>query len=172
MSTAERPRRFQRPLLAALASTIAGAAVNVLSTADPGTAAIVAGIVVAVGGAGYSVHVAIGGRNDRRFLGLALLAAAFVIVVGFALTYVLITDRDDTAFGSEDLGYVDAVYFSLATFTTTGFGDISAASDLARAVVSLQMATTFVYAGVAVGLIVPRLGGRDEFPGGGGSVPA
>lgn len=53
---------------------------------------------------------------------------------------------------SVPLNKTDAAYFTLTTFTTTGFGDIAARSEAARLVVTVQMALGFV--AVAVGLAV------------------
>jgi hypothetical protein len=48
------------------------------------------------------------------------------------------------------------VYFALATFTTTGFGDIAAASDAARLAVSIQMLGGFAIVAVALTLALSR----------------
>ncbi len=65
-------------------------------------------------------------------LGLPLLA------VVFAFTYVSISRADSASF-SEQLSRVDAMYYSVSTISTVGFGDIAAESDTARILATAQM---------------------------------
>lgn len=55
------------------------------------------------------------------------------------------------------LSRLDAVYFAVGTLTTAGTGNISATSDLARGLQTIQMALDLVLVVFAVGLILPRL---------------
>jgi ion channel len=62
----------------------------------------------------------------------------------FSVFYVYISRRDVGAFSTAlDLG--DALYFSIVSMTTTGYGDISPESGLAKFVVSLQIVFGFLY---------------------------
>ena len=56
----------------------------------------------------------------------------------FALLYTSMSTTDPSAF-TEPLSRTDAIYFTTVTFATVGFGDITPVSDLARAVVTVQM---------------------------------
>ena len=56
----------------------------------------------------------------------------------FALLYTSMSITDPSAF-TEPLSRVDALYFTTVTFATVGFGDITPVSQLARAVVTVQM---------------------------------
>ena len=87
------------------------------------------------------------GRPSRTALKVAL------AVVTFASVYLLMSTRDASAF-SEPLGRVDALYFSLTTATTVGFGDISARSSQARVVVMLHMVVNVVVIGVAARVLL------------------
>ncbi len=58
---------------------------------------------------------------------------------------------------SEPLSRMDALYFSVTTFSTTGFGDIHPLSATARAVCSGQMALTFLLVSVVIAMIVRRI---------------
>jgi hypothetical protein len=58
-------------------------------------------------------------------------------VLGFAYTYLAISHSHRGAF-SERLGHVGAVYFTLSTITTVGFGDIAARTNSSRLVVIAQ----------------------------------
>jgi hypothetical protein len=78
-----------------------------------------------------------------------LVALATFYVVAFAATYYLFSEYDPGSF-NEYLTRVDALYFCLTVFTTTGFGDIAADSQGARVAVSIQMASTLVLLGLGL----------------------
>nr|WP_157226501.1 potassium channel family protein [Gordonia soli] len=78
-----------------------------------------------------------------------LVALAGFYIVTFAATYFLFSEYAAGSF-NEHLTRVDALYFCLTVFTTTGFGDIAAVSQPARIAVSIQMASTLVLLGVGI----------------------
>lgn len=82
---------------------------------------------------------------------LAVTVPMFLVL--FAATYFLMGHADVADF-SEPLTKLDALYFTLTTFATVGFGDITAVSQAARAVVLTQMALGMVLLGVIVRVIV------------------
>jgi voltage-gated potassium channel len=61
-----------------------------------------------------------------------------MLVVIFAFTFLTISRADPQSF-SEPLGRVDALYFTVSTLATVGFGDITPTSAGARMVVTFQM---------------------------------
>ena len=78
---------------------------------------------------------------------------ALVLVFGlflsfFALLYVSISESDPDAF-TQDVNKVAGIYFTMTVLTTVGFGDISAVSDTARVMVTLQMVLGMVLIGTA-----------------------
>lgn len=78
-----------------------------------------------------------------------LVALATFYVVSFATAYFMFSDYDAGSM-SEKLTRIDALYFSLTVFTTTGFGDIAAVSEGARGLVSIQMISTLVLLGLGI----------------------
>jgi voltage-gated potassium channel len=83
-------------------------------------------------------------------------ALAFTIplyVLLFATTYYLMARAQPTAF-SAPISRTDAMYFSSTVFTTVGFGDITAKSETARVIVTLQMMLDLVALGLAVRLVL------------------
>jgi len=70
--------------------------------------------------------------------------AYLLAIFCFSVLYVYLVRRDDAAF-SEVLNLGDAVYFSVVTMTTTGYGDISPKSGLARVLVCVQILFGFFY---------------------------
>ena len=86
-------------------------------------------------------------------------------IVAFATAYFLLSDNVHASF-NERLTRVDALYFCLTVFTTTGFGDITAVGQGARIAVSVQMVSTLVVVGLGVrllsALVDDRLRGRPK----------
>lgn len=79
---------------------------------------------------------------------------ALVLVFGlfvcfFALLYVSMSASDPAAF-TQAVNKVAGVYFTMTVLTTVGFGDISAVSDTARVMVSIQMVLGMILIGTAV----------------------
>ncbi len=87
----------------------------------------------------------------KAFEALAVTLPMFLVV--FATTYFLMGQADAGAW-SEPLSRLDALYFTLTVFATVGFGDITAVSEPARAVVTGQMAGNLVLIGVVTRVIV------------------
>ncbi|WP_323379505.1 potassium channel family protein [Streptomyces durbertensis] len=95
----------------------------------------------------------------------AFTAVVTLFLLLFAAGYFLLADADPDAF-TEPLTRTDALYFTLTTFATVGFGDITAVTQPARAVVMAQMALGLLIVGVAakvlVGAVNAAFEGRDE----------
>ena len=83
----------------------------------------------------------------------ALVVTVSVIVFTFAAAYLNMSRHDPEAF-TEVLGKTSALYFTMTTLTTVGYGDITAKTDAARIVVMLQMVANVVVIGSAVKLIM------------------
>lgn len=83
----------------------------------------------------------------------ALATAIPVLLLLFSSVYVLLLHADATAF-SQDFDRTGALYFTVTTFSTTGFGDIVAKSDLARLIVTIQMLVDLVMIGLVARVIV------------------
>jgi len=88
---------------------------------------------------------------SRAVEALALSVPLYVLL--FATTYFLMARANQTSFGAP-LSRTDAMYFSSTIFTTVGFGDITAKSEAARLVVTVQMWLDLVFLGLVVRLVV------------------
>ncbi len=86
----------------------------------------------------------------RAAEGLAITAALFVLL--FSATYFLI-DRAVPASFSQHLTRTDALYFTVVTFSTVGYGDITATSQAARIIVILQIVADLSVIGFGVRLL-------------------
>jgi multisubunit Na+/H+ antiporter MnhC subunit len=85
---------------------------------------------------------------------LQLIFGVSFINYAFALTYY--TAGTSQNFG-KPLTHIDALYFELTTFTTVGYGDIAARSQLARGLVSIQLAVDIVFVLGIVTIVLARL---------------
>jgi voltage-gated potassium channel len=88
--------------------------------------------------------------NEVRIDSLAL--AIVMSVLLFALTYYTVSTAQSGEFSGLSTR-VDALYYSLTVATTTGFGDVSAQSQLARAMVSAQLVFNMLLVATAVPLL-------------------
>jgi hypothetical protein len=104
---------------------------------------------------------------------LALIAALFV--TGFAATYLAIGEANPQAF-SEPLNKVSALYFTVTVLATVGFGDITATTDGARAVVTVQMISGLILIAVLARYVMRVASQRAAFvhdtEAGSGDVPS
>lgn len=78
----------------------------------------------------------------------ALAATLVLFLVLFASAYYLL-DRASPGSFTEPLSRTDALYFTLTTFSTVGFGDIAARSETGRVMAMLQMAGGLLLVGFA-----------------------
>jgi hypothetical protein len=93
-----------------------------------------------------------------------LLTSLYVLVLGFALLYAITAVAAPEQF-SGMANRSDALYFSVTTTATVGYGDIHATQTPARLMVTAQMLFNLIYIGTALrilssGISFPR-GDRD-----------
>jgi hypothetical protein len=87
----------------------------------------------------------------RAIESLAVTTPLFLLL--FASTYYLLGHAVPADF-TQRMTRTDALYFTVTTFTTTGFGDIAATSEGARLVVTGQMLLDLVLLGFGVRVFV------------------
>jgi hypothetical protein len=150
--------RVARPLrLAVVVALLVGAyyLVPVAGPATAGTAVRSAVTVVVLGVAAWFVgrEVLRSARSaspaDR--LGRLLLALVVGVLVFALADYVVARTGEGQFVGLETR--TDALYFSLTTLGTVGFGDVHAAGQLARVIVSLQMIFDFAVLATAAQIL-------------------
>lgn len=94
----------------------------------------------------------------------ALAAALPLYLLGYSAAYYEMAASNPELF-SEPLSRTAAVYFTVTVFATVGFGDITATTDLSRAVVTGQIVCNLVILGlggrVLYGVIQHGLSRRD-----------
>ena len=91
-------------------------------------------------------------REERRLKPIHLLIAFELALVTFSLGYYLLAH----AHPAEVTGLttrLDALYFSMTTMATVGYGDVSASGQLARLLVTGQLAFNLVFIAALFGLL-------------------
>jgi hypothetical protein len=86
----------------------------------------------------------------RGIEALALSVPLFLLI--FAATYFLIGHSSPSSF-SQHLTRTDSLYFTVTTFSTVGFGDITATSEGTRLLVTFQMMADLVVIGFGVKVV-------------------
>lgn len=87
----------------------------------------------------------------RALQALGVLVPLLLLI--FAAVYYVLALEVPESF-TEDLSRLDSLYFTITVFATVGFGDISARTPNARAVVSIQMITNLIVLGVGLRVIL------------------
>lgn len=91
---------------------------------------------------------------------LALTVPLFILV--FATVYYVLEAQSPGSFG-QSLTRMDALYFTVTVLATVGFGDITAHSQLARVLVTVQMLANLALLAIGVKLLVAAVHiGRDR----------
>jgi hypothetical protein len=110
----------------------------------------VAGLVVLTAMSVYQVRAIINASYPAIRAIEALAATAPLFLVLFAAIYFLMAQADLNDFNVHSLTRTDALYFTVTVFTTVGFGDIVATTQVARLVVTVQMILDLVVLGLGV----------------------
>ncbi len=95
--------------------------------------------------------------------GMVLLLLLFtILILGFAYLYNSISIFEPATFTTDMKTKLSAAYFSVTTFSTVGFGEISPANDTARAIVMAQMLLDLAVLGLGVKLLTQASKGRMQ----------
>jgi Ion channel len=160
--------RHRRALVGGVVATAAAAAV---------AAGVVSAAVVAAIGALLAVAtpLALAGGLLRlvREQGVTLqtvagtLAIYLLVGLVFAWTIGFIAHVDDSPYFAQGTSGTESqrVYFSFTVMTTTGFGDFTAGTSIARALAVLEMLAGQLYLVTVIGVVVGRLTGGNRLTG-------
>jgi len=103
-------------------------------------------------------------RAERRLAVIHLVLALELVLVVFSFSYYLLAiNATDQMVGVATR--LDALYFSATTVSTVGYGDIHAAGQLARGLVTLNILFNLAFVASLINLIRDKMGsGRDRKP--------
>lgn len=91
-------------------------------------------------------------RAEKRLRPVHLLLAFEMVLVTFSLGYYLLAHSNPDQFIGLNTR-MDALYFSMVTMSTVGYGDITAHGQLARVMVTSQLAFNLAFVGALVALL-------------------
>ena len=139
-------------------ATLAGGLVLFFSVpvrADSSTAALVRSCVIAFLGValvGWIIVRQVRGSGRRVLSPLQLVMLAEIVACAFSLVYyAMAVHSPDELAGVRTR--VDALYFTLSTMSTVGYGDVHAVSQLARGIVCAHLAFNLFFLGVLARLL-------------------
>jgi voltage-gated potassium channel len=149
-----RRRALTRSMVRILASTVVLTVIYfVLPAAGKGgvaaTVELIIGLVAFAGLMVWQVQRIMVAKHPELRAIEALAVAVPALIILFAFTYLSISHAHHAAF-SERLNHIGALYFTVTTIGTVGYGDIVAKSDFARVLVTLQILLDL---GVLVGIV-------------------
>jgi hypothetical protein len=110
-------------------------------------------VIVLAGATAVAIRVVARSKDPSVVAIEAAATLAVLFVMLFATGYYVLQVADPSSFSEDPLTRTDALYFTITVLSTVGFGDITASSQVARVLVTLQMVLNVVFIGVGVKLI-------------------
>jgi voltage-gated potassium channel Kch len=155
----ERRRLIARGLLRALTWSTVLTAVYFLAPIEhldrvPVWASLVVALLLLLVVTAWQIRAIVDSAHPgiRAIEALAVTVPSFILL--FAISYLLMARDDPTNFSDDGLDHVDSLYFTVTTFSTVGFGDITATSQTARLLVTTQMILGLIVLGLGIRVIL------------------
>jgi hypothetical protein len=163
LHTSEPPRRLKHLAWGALAAcALVAAALTAVGEDQTATVAIsgMCAFLVAVTLVAILRRVAAHPRVDLATVGGAL-CVYLLVGLFYAFTYIVLSASTSTPgffVQTSDPSGVDFIYFSFITISTTGYGDLTPATDLGRMLAVTEAVAGQLYLVSAVALVIGNLG--------------
>jgi len=119
---------------------------------DVGIVVLVGGLILIAGVMAWHVREIVVSPYPRLRGFQALITGIPLLLVVFAAVY-YITGHSQVGSFTEPMDKIGAMYFTVTVFSTVGFGDITAKTDLARTLVTFQMLFNLVVIGLVAKVI-------------------
>ena len=156
---AERRRLITIGLLRGLGITIGLAVLYYVAPLDhitgiPLWLSVTVGLITLTAITAYQVRAILRAAHPaaRAVEALAVVAPLFLLL--WATTYYLMSQANAANFSQPDLSRTDALYFTVTTFASVGFGDITATSQTGRAFVMMQMILDLIVLGAVIRVLL------------------
>ena len=160
-----RSRNVVAPLLRAVGSTVVLLVIYYVLPLDRTSIGVViamVGFVALIGLVALQVRSIIKAAHPAARAVEALATSAPLFLLLISAIYFLLGSASDGNF-TEPMTRTDALYFTVTVFATVGFGDITAKSEVARALVTAQMVADIVIVGIGARIIVDAIKhGREQ----------
>jgi len=111
------------------------------------------GLVVLLAVATWQLHLVLRSSYPGVRAGEALATTVALFLLLFAAVY-FVMERATPASFSHHLTRTDSLYFTVTTFSTVGYGDITAASQTARVLVTVQMILDLLALGLGIRVFI------------------
>jgi voltage-gated potassium channel len=135
--------------------------------------ALAGGLVILLAGVAWQLRTIVRAKEPavRAVVALAFTVPLFLLL--FASAYFVMARASPANFSTHQLTRTDALYFTVTTFSTVGFGDITAASQSARLVVTAQMILDLLVLGLGIRVFVGavQLARQQTSPATGPGIP-
>ena len=153
LASARRRRLAALGLLRALATAAVLVALYYLLPLDRVTSvplALAGGLLILLASAAWQLRAVARAKDPavRAIVALAFTVPLFLLL--FASAYFVMARASPSNFSTHQLTRTDALYFTITIFSTVGFGDITAASQSARLVVTAQMILDLLVLGLGI----------------------
>ena len=145
-------KMLSRSILVALLIVVAYYALPLDRPADAGLIILVVGLLALAGILTWQIRMIVGSPFPRIRAAETLIVGIPLLLVVFASVYFLIAKAQTDSF-SEAMTKTDAMYFTVTVFSTVGFGDITATSEVARTLVTVQMLFNLAVFGLVAKMI-------------------
>ena len=171
--TSASPRRRRQAALGALRSLAAAivlVALYFLLPLDhlagvPLAVILLVGLLILLAVTGWQLHLVVRARYPAIQAGEALATTVPLFLLLFASVYFAMARASPANFSTHPLTRTDSLYFTVTTFSTVGYGDITATSQAARLVVTGQMILDLLVVGLVIRMfIVAVQRARQEHP--------
>jgi len=119
---------------------------------DIGILLLIGGLILIAGVVTWQVRAILNAPFPRLRGFQTLISGIPLLLVVFAAVFYLTGQAQVDSF-TQPMKKIDAMYFTVTVFSTVGFGDITAKSDLARTLVTVQMLVNLVVIGLVAKVI-------------------
>jgi Ion channel len=155
VATPRRRRQAGLGALRSLASAVALVALYYLLPLDhlasvPLAVILVVGLLILLAVAGWQLRLVIKARYPAVRAAEALATTVPLFLLLFASAYFAMARASPANFSAHSLTRTDSLYFTVTTFSTVGYGDITATSQAARLVVTAQMVLDLLALGLGI----------------------
>ncbi len=159
MAPARHRRQVTLGVLRSLASAVALVALYYLLPLGqlakvPLWVILAAGVVVLLAVPAWQLRLVLWARFAAVQAAEALATTVPLFLLLFATVYFAMARAAPASFSTHPLTRTDSLYFTVATFSTVGYGDITAASQTARLVVTAQIILDLLVLGLGIRVFI------------------